>query len=121
MRLDGAPHARARSEDERVNVQARYAVALHLHANKKIGTAWFAIAVVGVVAALVLQNFWFIAGAIALGAVTYFWIMQSCVRFITQQTGMPPDVQALFSRKYKTDPEFARDVDKLASGAEKFP
>lgn len=108
------------TEEERVHAQACHAVAMHLHANKKIGKAWFVIAVVGIAAAVYFENLWFIVGALVLSAVTYFVVIQSCVRFVTQQAGMPPDVQALFSRKYKTNVEFARDVDKLASGAEKF-
>ncbi len=108
------------TEEERAHAQACYAVAMHSHANKKIGKAWFAITVVGITVAAIFQNLWFIAGAVALAVVAYFLVIQSCVRFVTQQTGMPPNMQALFSRKYKTNPEFARDVDKLASGAEKF-
>jgi len=106
------------TEDERIHAQACYAVAMHLHANKKIGKAWFAIAVVGIAAAVIFENLWFIAGAFALVVITYFFVIQSCVRFVMQQTGMPPDVQAIFSRRYKTDLEFARDVDKLTSGTE---
>jgi len=108
------------TEEEQAHVQACYAVAMHLHANKKIGKAWFAIAVVGIAAAVIFQSPWFIAAAIALVVVTYFFVIQSCLRFVTRQTGMPAEVQAAFSRKYKTDPAFAREVDKLASGAERF-
>jgi len=108
------------TEEERVHAQACYAVAMHLHANKKIGRVWFSISVFGIAAAVIFQSLWFIAAAIALGVVSYFLVIQSCFRFVTRQTGMPADVQAAFSRRYKTDPVFARDVDKLASGAERF-
>jgi hypothetical protein len=47
----------------------------------------------------------------------YFLIIRSCVRFVQQQTGMPPHLQANFSEQYKIDPIFARDVDQLRSGA----
>ena len=61
------------------------------------------------------SNFWLMIVAIALCIVAYFAIINSCVRFVTQKTEMPPDIQAFFSEKYKADPEFAKEVDKLAS------
>ena len=101
------------TDNERAEVQARYAVAMHLHANRRVGTSAWVILILGAITGYYFENFWLMIVALALCVIAYFVIIQSCVRFVTQKTGMSPDIQAFFSRKYKTDPEFAKDVDKL--------
>jgi len=92
---------------------------MHLHANRKVGRAGIVIVGLAIAAAAYFRSLWFIAGGLALWVATYFIVIQSCVRFVNRSIGMPSNTQAFFSELYKTDPNFARDVDKLANGAGK--
>lgn len=92
---------------------------MHLHANRKVGRAGLVILGFAIAAAAYFHSLWFIAGGLALWVATYFFVIQSCVRFVNRSIGMPPNTQAHFSELYKTDQNFARDVDKLANGAAK--
>jgi hypothetical protein len=105
------------SDDERVEVQATYAVAMHLQANAKAGRAvrWFTVA--AVVMAVYLHSLWPLAAGAILAVATYFFIINSCLRFVQSKIGMPSEIQAVFSRRYKTDVEFAQRVDRLAKAA----
>ncbi len=108
------------TEDKRIYADACYAVAVHQHARKNGWQAYLASAFVGTVASLYYENLWFIAVALALGVATGFVLMRSCTRFVTQQTNMPSDTQAVFVKKYKKDRRFARDVDKLIDAADRM-
>lgn len=105
------------TDDERVETQARYAAAMHINANRRVGTIARGITIAGAIAAYYFGNFWFLIAALALCVVAYFLIIKSCVRFVARKTGMTPEIQAFCSRKYKTNPEFAREVDKLTGPA----
>ena len=101
-------------EEEKIEMQACYAVAMHLEANRKIGKIARWLTVVGVITCIYFHSLWPLAVAFGASIAAYFFIIQSCVRYVERTTGMPPDAQALFSRQYKTDRAFARKVDKLA-------
>jgi hypothetical protein len=93
--------------------QATYAVAMHLHANRKTGVFGLWALVAGGVAALFLDSLWPVAAAVTAIVAAWFFIMKSCVRFIERQIGMPPEIQHAFSAQYKKDQEFAKKVDAL--------
>jgi len=109
----------APTEEERVHAQACYAVALHLHAIKRSSITIQVLIGLGIVAAAYFKSFWLLGAAVVLSIAAHFVIVQSCHRFIVRSIGMPWHVLASFCGKYKSDPEFARDVNKLASGAAK--
>lgn len=102
------------TEEERVHAQACYAVAMHLHAKRRSTIAFQVCIGLGIAAAVYFKSFWFIGGALVVSVVVHFLLMQSCIRFVHRSIGMPWDVQALFHERYRTDQEFARDVNKLA-------
>ncbi|SRR5216684_610994 len=104
------------TDEERTHAHACYAVAMHLHANRKVGRAGLVILGLAIAAAVYFHSLWFLAGGLAIWVATYFIVIQSCVRFVNRSIGMPSSTQAFFSELYKTDPNFARDVDNLASG-----
>lgn len=93
---------------------------MHLHANRKVGRAAAVFFGLAIVAALVWESYWYFLAALALTVVTYFVVIESCVRFVNRTTGMPPDIQASFSKQYKSDPEFARQVDIAFNAAKRF-
>ena len=102
------------SQSEAAAAQARYAVAMHLQANRRVGILARWLSVGAIVAAIALHSLWPLALAVGVAIVSYLVIIQSCVRVVEQAIGMPPDVKAACSRMYKTDAEFARNVDSLA-------
>lgn len=104
------------SEDEKLEMAARYAVAMHLEANRKVGRAARVVTILAVITAIYASSFWPLAIGVLLCVAIYFYVIQSCVRYVNQQTGMPEDIQAFFSRRYKTDVQFAREVDELHKG-----
>ena len=110
----------APTEEKRVHAQACYAVAMQVHAKRRSSIAFQVCIGLGIAAAVYFKSFWFIGGALVVSVVIHFVLIQSCIRFVNRSIGMPWDAQAIFYDKYRTDPEFARDVKKLASGAQKI-
>jgi len=110
----------APTEEERVHAQACHAVALHLEAIRRSSTTIKAFIGIGIVAAVYFKSFWFIGGALVLSIAAHFAIIQSCHRFIARSIGMPWHELDFFCSRYKTDQDFARDVDKLVTGAKRF-
>jgi hypothetical protein len=104
------------SED--AEFQARYAAAMHLHAKRKIRIAAWLFTVAAIIAAIYFHSVWPLAIAFALDVGTYFLITNSCVRFVEAQTGMPAHAQVLCSQRYKSDAEFARNVDALMNSSQ---
>lgn len=104
------------NQDEKVELFARYAVAMHLEANRKVGRLARIVTVLAVIIAIYSSSFWPIAIALVLCVAIYFYIILSCVRYVERQIGMPEDMQAIFSRRYKTDVQFAQEVDELHKG-----
>lgn len=101
------------TDEEKLHAQACYAVAMHIGANKRVGRLIPPVLIVSGGLAYYFGTWWVLLGGIALLFVAYFILMQSCSRFISQSTGMPAALQALYSNKYKTDPNFADAVNKL--------
>ena len=101
------------SEDEKTEMAARYAVAMHLEANRKVGKSARVVTVLAIIIAIYTSSFWPLAIGLLLCVAIYFYVIQSCVRYVKQQTGIPEEMQAFFSRRYKTDVQFARGVDEL--------
>jgi hypothetical protein len=108
------------TQDEKIEMLACYAVSMHLEANRKVGNAAKIVSIVSVLFAIYVSSFWPIAIAVALCIAIYFFMIQSCLRFVEKETGMPQDVQATFSQRYKIDAPFADKVDALREGASHF-
>jgi hypothetical protein len=107
------------AQDEKVEMLALYAVSMHLGANEKIGKAARFVTIAAVLIAIYMSSFWPLVIAVVLCVAIYFYVIQSCVRFVERETGMPQDVQIHFSHRYKIDPQFAKEVDQLhARGSE---
>ena len=101
------------SQDEKVEMAARYAVAMHLEAYRKVGKLARIVTIVAILAAIYASSFWPLAIAVVICIAIYFFVIQSCLRFVERQTGMPQEIQAHFSNQYKSDALFAREVDEL--------
>lgn len=108
------------SDDEEFEILARYVVAMHLEANRKVGKFARVATILGILAAIIMSNYWPLVMALFLCVAVYFYVINSCIRFVKQRTGIQEDTQAFFSRRYKTDPQFAKEVDKLREGASSF-
>lgn len=104
-------------EDEKMRTAGRYAVAMHLEANAKVGRIAWIVIVLTIATAVLMRSFWPIITGIALCVALYFYIINSCVRYVKRKTGMPDQVQGYFSRLYKTDSQFAVEVDDLRNGS----
>lgn len=102
---------------ENIETASRYTVAMHLAANEKVGKAAWYVTLAAVATAIYLHSYWPLAVGLVSCVAIYFVIMQSCVRFVKEQTGLPAGLQATFSERYKTDPAFARDVDTMRKSA----
>lgn len=101
------------NQDEKVEMLARYAVAMHLEANRKVGKLARIVTIVAILVAIIASSFWPLAIAVAICVAIYYSIIMSCLRFVERETGMPEEMQAYFSRRYKTDAQFAKEVDEL--------
>lgn len=101
------------NQDEKIEMVARYAVAMHLEANSKTGKLAMYITIAAVLISIYESNFWPLSAAVVLCIAIYFYLIQSCMRLVEQQTGMPQDLQAYYSRLYKTDAHFAKEVDEI--------
>ena len=108
------------TEEERAHAQACYACAMHVHAKRSSSIAFSVCIGLGIAAAVYFENYWLVAGALAVSVGIHFVLIQSCIRFVNQSIGMDWDTQAILYDKYRTDTEFARDVKKLASGAQEI-
>jgi hypothetical protein len=101
------------TQEEKIEMLGCYAVSMHLEANKKVGRVAKIITIISVLTAIYVSSFWPIAIAVTLCIVIYFYMIQSCLRFVERETGMPQDLQAIFSKRYKIDAPFASKVDAL--------
>jgi hypothetical protein len=67
------------TDEESAHTQACYAVAMHLHANRKVGKASIVILGLAIAAAAYFRSLWFLAGGLALCVVTYFVVIQLAI------------------------------------------
>ncbi|SPE43643.1 hypothetical protein SBA7_1620003 [Candidatus Sulfotelmatobacter sp. SbA7] len=116
----GGENAGVPTEEEAAHYGRCYAVMMALEANRKVGKASRWILVGAVVGAIYFQNFWFLVAGFVLSVATYFYLTQSCIRFVERTIGMPPEVQTSFSIQYKKDAAFAKEVDEFAHNARKM-
>jgi hypothetical protein len=100
-------------ESEKVEILARYAVAMHLEANRKVGKISRIAMIVAVLIAVLLKSFWPLVAGIIFCVLAYFYLINSCVSFVEKHTGLSQELQATFSQHYKIDPQFAKDVDEF--------
>ena len=103
----------APSQDEKVQMAARHAVVMHLEAYRKIGMLVTIVVIATVIAAIIASSFWPFAIAVVISISIYFYVIQSCLRFVERQTGMPQELQAFFNNRYTTDVQFKKEVDEL--------
>lgn len=116
----GEESAGVPSDEEAGHYGGCYAVLMALEANRKVGKAPRWIMVGAIVGTIYFQNFWFLVGGFVLSVVTYFYLTQSCARFVERAIGMPPEIQASFNIRYKKDAAFAKEVDEFAHNARKM-
>ena len=90
-----------------------YTVIMHLQGNAKAGKALALFLIAGIGATLVFRSIWPIAVGASVSVISYIFIMQSCVRFVQEQTGFTPSRQAALSSRYKSDPSFAAQVNEM--------
>jgi hypothetical protein len=102
------------SLDEQTEMAFRYAAAMHLAANRRVGVTARWLLIAGAAAAFFMHSLWPLVAAFVLSVAIYFYLIRSCVRFVQRSTGMPPDVQAAASQRYKMDKDFARQVDAMS-------
>jgi hypothetical protein len=102
------------SLEVQLEMASRYAAAMHLAANRKVGVTARWLLIAGAAAAFFMHSLWPLGAAFALSVAVYFYLMNSCARFVERAIGMPPDAQAAASRRYKVDKEFARHVDAMS-------
>ncbi len=100
------------SQDEKVELLARYAVVMHLEANRKVGRIAKVIIIVAILISIYARIYWPLAIAAALWLAVYLYVIFSCLNFVERKTGMPHDMQAFYSRLYKSDAQFAKEVDE---------
>lgn len=100
------------SQDEKVELLARYAVVMHLEANRKVGRIAKVIIIVAILISIYARIYWPLAIAAALCLAVYLYVIFSCLNFVERKTGMPHDMQAFYSRLYKSDAQFAKEVDE---------
>ena len=97
----------------------KYAVSMHMHANRRSGFWGEIILVVVIASTFCLKSFWPLAVGLLAYIAIHFYLMLSCVKFVEQKTGLSTDEQAYFSRLYKSnsDPAFTKSVDEHNKGA----
>ena len=101
------------TQDEKVETLARLAVSMHLEAWKKVGNASMYVIILAVLAAIYGSSFWPLVIAAGLCVAITFYVIHSCRRYVERQTGMPRAIQDFYYRRYKTDVQFAKEVDQL--------
>lgn len=105
-------------QDKKMKTAGRYAVAMHLEANAKVGRIVWIVIVITIVTAILMRSFWPLIAGLVLCIALYFYIINSCIRYVQRKTGMADHVQSYFSRLYKTDSQFAEEVDNLRKRSE---
>jgi hypothetical protein len=100
--------------EEEPLLAAKYAVSMHKYANRRSGIWGQIILVVVIASALYFKSFWPLAVGFLAYIAIHIYLMFSCVKFVTQKTGMSSDEQAYYSRLYKSNsaPEFTSSVDE---------
>jgi len=102
-----------REQDEKVEAAGAYAVQMQLAASRRVGAIALALFAFGAVACWYAGTFWWLVAAAILASAAFHFVMQSCARFVSRTTGMPPEIQSHFARLYKTDAAFKVRVDAL--------
>lgn len=90
---------------------ACYAVVMQLAATRKVAGAVTVLLVLGAAVWWHTGSLWWFVGTVVLSFLAFHFIMQSCVRVVKRETGMPEAVQVHFSNLYKTDTAFKGRVD----------
>ena len=71
------------------------------------------VAIVCLAAAIYASNYWLLAIPVVACFVIFHFVINSCVRFVERETGMPAEIQIHFNNRYKTDAKFKREVDEM--------
>jgi len=94
----------------------RYAVAFALQGRLFVLRVWLYI----VAGAAALETFWTawwpVPVALGLSVAVHLRVTQFRVMYVTQRLGVPPDVQDIAIRLYKTDARFRREADHTRRG-----
>lgn len=101
------------SEDEKIELAGRNAVVMHIEAYRKVGRLMAMASIACAAAAIYLSNFWLLVALVPIYFVIFHFVINSCVRFVERQSGLPAEVQIQFNRRYKTDAKFKREVDEM--------
>lgn len=101
------------SEDEKIDLVGRNVVVMHIEAYRNIGRITMIVTIVCVVAAIYLSNYWLLAIPVPTYFLIFHYVINSCVRFVERQTGVPAELQVMFNHRYKTDGKFKQEVDEM--------
>ena len=99
------------NREENTEDLSHYVVSMHLEANKKIGKLAKIIMAIGILLAIYVRGYWPLLIAVLLSAAEYFYLLHACLRLVKRNTGMSIEAQAHLSRRYKTDPQFAEEIN----------
>jgi hypothetical protein len=99
------------NQEENAEDMAQYVVSMHLEANKKISRLAKIIMAIGILLAIYVRDYWPLLVAALLSAAEYFYLLHSCLRLVKRNTGMSIEQQAHLSHRYKTDPQFANEIN----------
>jgi hypothetical protein len=100
-------------DEERTLAQACYAATMHLQAHKKTSAIFSVIIGLSIAISAYYHNYWLVLVGFLLCIPAYFFVFKSCVQFVARTIGMPEDMQVFYFQKYKTEPEFAKEIDKF--------
>ena len=114
------PDARAVSPEDVRLVQEKAAVAFRLHGNARASKVGFWILLIGASVAFWFHSYWFFGFGLAASFAAYFFISNSCVRYVERTMGISAGAQLMLVERYKADPDFKQAVDRLHQGAAKF-
>jgi hypothetical protein len=101
------------SEDVKFELAGRNAVVMHIEAYRKVGRITLMVTIVCVVLAIYISNYWLLAIPVPIYFAIFHYVINSCVRFVERQSGIPAEVQIQFNHRYKTDAKFKQEVDEM--------
>ena len=101
--------------DQDANTKAQGCVVAAMHANtdEKFGAMSAGIIIASIAIAFVQKSFWFLAIGVVISFFASYILRLACFRRVEKKTGLPTPVQEHFMRLYKTDKQFAAEVDAL--------
>lgn len=105
------------SPEEEVEFLSRYAVVMHLEANRRSGRIAMVVFIIAICISVYSSSFWPLFIALIVYISAHLYLIFSCLRFVENKTGMSRDAQAYYSRLYKTDEQFAKKVDEQNESA----